>query len=127
MRDYILTSTLLTVYLLSVVSVDPVRAPFPLGQCDAVYVVAFQLEQTISSQPMCVMPFLGACISLLDVDGEMPSLLKQHFFLVDMNVSNSCPQMGTGVHMQRETFFPNLGNFSSRLYTGRSALILVLK
>ncbi|XP_074712461.1 FERM domain-containing protein 3 isoform X1 [Strix uralensis] len=49
----------------------------------------------------------GACISLLDGDGEVPSLLKQHC-LVDTNVSSSCPQVGTGTHMQRETFSQTL-------------------
>lgn len=43
MRDYPCPSTLLPVYLFSVVSEDPVRAPFPLGQCDSVHMVAFQL------------------------------------------------------------------------------------
>lgn len=88
---------------------------------------SFQLEQVTSSQHICVMPFLGACVSLLDGDGEVPSLLRQRFFLVDTSVSNSCPQAGIGEHMQRETFFPNLGIFPSGLYTGGSALILGVK
>lgn len=70
---------------------------------------SFQLEQVSSSQHTCVVPFLGACLSLLD--GEEPSLLKQHFVLVGVNVFSSCPQVGTGAHTQRETFFPNSWSF----------------
>lgn len=98
------------------VSVHPVRAPFQLGQCDAVHMVVFQLEQVSGSQHVCIVPFLGACIPLLDGDGEEPSLLKQRFLLVGMNVSSSCPPVGTGARKERDffqtsKFFPSFPNF----------------
>lgn len=87
------------------------------------HMVAFHFPaRVISSQHRKIMAFLGICISLLDRNREVPSFLKQHFLLVNKNLSNSYPQVG--LICKERIFFSLLQIFCSCFYMCRSVFIL---
>lgn len=125
MRDWLPTCPLLPVYLLSVVSVGSVKAPFPLGQFEAVHVVAFQLPAGASYQPAYVRHafFRSLHISAGLWQGRCPAFWRTLL----SGVYKMCliaVHKWELEHICRDTFFPNLGIFFFCSYTGRSALIL---
>lgn len=113
--------------LLSVVLMNPVRAPLPQGQCDDVCVwlhSSFQLERMVSSDHLCVMPFLGTHVCCTGHRNGQPS--EALHIAGEYAEFGGCPQLRTEAHMQRVMFSLSLGFFSFCLFTERSALMLAL-